>query len=325
MDKLTALQAFVRVVEAGSFVRAADQLGVSTTSVSRLVGELEAELGTRLLQRTTRRSSLTAAGAEYFQRAQQILAALDEADAAAGLEASRPSGHLRVSAPVAFGTMHLAPLLCEMHARHPAVRLDIALSDRVVDLVEEGFDVAIRIAANLAPTLVARRLCPVRMVACASPAYLDRNGAPRVPADLALRECLVYTLSPNPDDWRFENADGALHVRVDAALRSNHGELLRQAALGGQGITVLPTFMVGADLAAGQLVLVLPRFQLPALAAHAVYPTRRHLPAKVRVFVDLMAEKLSDPPPWDGWMSAAQRRRAGRSSAGRRRGRGGPT
>jgi DNA-binding transcriptional LysR family regulator len=319
MDKLAALQAFVRVVDAGSFVRAAEQLGTSTTSVSRLVAELETALGSRLLQRTTRRSSLTAAGTEYFQRAQQILAALEEADAAAGLEASQPSGHLRVSAPVAFGTLHLAPLLCEFHARHPAVRLDIALSDRVVDLVEEGFDAAIRIAAHLGPTLVARRLCTVRMVACAAPSYLEHHGAPRAPGDLTRCACLVYTLSPNPDDWRFESADGALHVRVESALRSNHGELLRQAALAGHGITVLPTFMVGADLGAGRLAVVLPRFRIPALAAHAVYPTRRHLPAKVRAFVDLMAEKLSDPPPWDAWTSAiaATIRSRGRA-AGRR-------
>jgi len=309
MDRLAAMQAFVRVVEAGSFVKAADQLGISTTSASRLVADLEAALGTRLLQRTTRRLSLTAVGGEYLSRAQQILGALEEAEALAGVEVTRPSGHLHVSAPVALGTRHLPPLLAEYHARFPEVRVEMSLADRVVDLVEEGFDVAVRIAAKLSPTLVARRLCTIRMVVCAAPRYLAANGLPRVPADLQQHPCLIYTLTNAPDDWRFEGPKGIVSVKVDGVLRSNNGELLRQAALGGEGITLLPTFMVGDDLSAGRLQPLLPRFRQPPLTAHAVYPTRRHLPAKVRAFVDLAAERLRDPPPWDAWMSPEKRSR----------------
>jgi DNA-binding transcriptional LysR family regulator len=303
MDKLAAMQAFVRVVEAGSFVKAAEQLGVSTTSTSRLVADLEADLGARLLQRTTRRLSLTAMGAEYFSRAQAILSAVEEAAAVAGLESSRPFGSLRVSAPVVFGTLHLPPLLAAFHARHPNVRVDMSLADRVVDLVEEGFDIAIRIAARLADALVARRLCTIRLVACASPEYLRRHGTPKSPADLARHHCLVYTFSERPDEWRFDGPRGPVTVKVSGALRSNNGDLLRRAALADEGVVVSPTFMAGDDLLHGRLVQVMPRYRQPSIAAHAVYPTRRHLPAKVRAFVDLLAEALSDPPPWDAWMT----------------------
>jgi DNA-binding transcriptional LysR family regulator len=302
MDQLAALQTFVRVVEAGSFVKAATQLGISTTSVSRLVVELESHLRTRLLQRTTRRLSLTAVGSEYFARAQQILGALEEADALAGAESMRPAGTLRVSAPVAFGTLHMPPLLAEFRATYPEVRVDIALADRVVDLVDEGFDVAIRIAAHLAPNLVARRLCTIRMVLCAAPAYLRTRGTPRAPADLAQHACLLYTLTQPPDIWKFAGPRGAVTATVDGPLHSNNGELLRRAAIAGSGIVQLPTFMIGDDLGAKRLLPLLPRFTLAPLAAHAVYPTRRHLPAKVRAFVDLCALRLRDPPAWDGWM-----------------------
>jgi DNA-binding transcriptional LysR family regulator len=274
MDKLAAVQAFVRVVEAGSFVKAADQLGISTTSASRLVADLETQLGTRLLQRTTRRLSLTATGGDYFARAQQILGALDEADAAAGVEATRPAGHLQVSAPVVFGTLHLPPLLAEFRARYPDVRLDISLADRVVDLVEEGFDVAIRIAARLGETLVARRLCTVRMALCAAPRYLQRHGTPHAPGDLERHDCLIYTLTVPADNWRFDGPRGAAHVKVGGGLHSNNGELLRCAAVAGEGIALLPTFMVGEDLRQGRLVPLLPRWRQAPLAAHAVYPTR---------------------------------------------------
>jgi DNA-binding transcriptional LysR family regulator len=315
MDKLAAIQAFVRVVDAGSFVKAADHLGISTTSASRLVADLEAALGTRLLQRTTRRLSLTAVGGAYFARAQQILEALDDADALAGVEATRPSGHLHVSAPVAFGTRHLPPLLAEFHQRYPEVRVDISLADRVVDLVEEGFDVALRIAARLADTLVARRLCTIRMVVCAAPRYLAAHRTPHAPADLRDHDCLLYTLTQPPTEWRFDGPRGAVSVSVDGSLRSNNGELLRHAALAGEGIVLLPTFMVGDDLRDGRLVLLLPRYRQAPLTAHAVYLTRRHLPAKVRVFVDFCAERLVDPPRWDAWMSkpkqVAARGRAG--------------
>ncbi len=302
MNKLDAMQAFVRVVEAGSFVKAARQLDISTTAASRLIADLEAHLGTRLLQRTTRRLSLTAAGSAYFESCQQIVSAIGDAEAEVGIEAQRPFGMLRVSGPVVFGTLHLAPILAAYAARFPEVRVDIALADRIVDLVDEGFDVAIRIAGRLADTLVARRLATVRIVVCAAPEYLRRHGTPRTPADLAAHNCLLYTISERPGEWTFDGPQGAVSVKVAGALRSNNGELLRAAALAGEGIAVQPTFLVGEDLRQGKLVPVLPRFRQAALAAYAVYPTRRHLPAKVRSFVDFLAESFGDPPPWDAWM-----------------------
>lgn len=307
MNKLVAMQAFVRVVEAGSFVKAARQLDISTTAASRLVADLEAHLGTRLLQRTTRRLSLTEAGSAYFERCQQIVGAIGEAEAQVGLEAQRPFGTLRISGPVVFSTLHLAPLLAGYSARCPEVKVDIALSDRIVDLVDEGFDVAIRIAGRLADTLVARRLATIRIVVCAAPEYLRRHGTPRTPADLAGHNCLLYTISERPAEWAFDGPQGPVTAKVAGSLRSNNGALLRTAALAAEGIVVQPTFLVGDDLTDGRLVPVLPRFRMPALAAHAVYPTRRHLPAKVRSFVDFLAEAISDPPPWDAWMKRKPR------------------
>ena len=303
MDKLTAIHTFVRVVEAGSFVRAADQLGISTTAASRQVADLEAHLGSRLLQRTTRRLGLTEAGSAYFERAQQILGALEEADMVAGREGQQPYGTLRLSAPVSFGIFHLAPLLAAFNERHPDVRLDVSLADRVVDLVDEGFDIAIRIVGQVADTLVARRLTTVRNVICASPEYLHKHGTPKTPQELAQHNCLLYTLTARSSEWTFRAPRGeSVTVKVDGGLRSNNGDLLRAAALGGEGIVLQPSFMVGADLMRGTLVRLLPKYEIPALAAYAVYPTRRHLPAKVRAFVDFLVETISDPPPWDAWM-----------------------
>jgi DNA-binding transcriptional LysR family regulator len=307
MDRLTAMQVFVRVVEAGSFVKAAGQLEISTTAASRLVADLEAHLGTRLLQRTTRRLSLTAAGSAYFDRCQQIVGAVEEAEALVGLEAQRPFGTLRVSGPVVFGMLHLAPLLAAYGARYPEVRVDISLADRIVDLVDEGFDVAIRIAGRLADALVARRLTTVRIAVCASPEYLRRHGTPRAPPDLAKHNCLLYSINERPGEWTFEGPQGSTTVKVAGSLRSNNGDLLRTAALAGVGIVVQPTFIVGDDLRQGKLVPVLPRYCQPDLAAYAIYPTRRHLPAKVRSFVDFLAEAISDPPPWDAWMKRKKR------------------
>ena len=303
MDKLAGMQAFARVVEAGSFVKAAAHLHISTTAASRLVADLEANLGLRLLQRTTRRLSLTEAGAAYFERCQQILAAIDEAEAVVGHEGRQPFGTLRLSAPVAFGNRHLAPLLAAFGARYPEVKVDVALADRVVDLVDEGFDVAVRIVGHLADTLVARRLTTVRMVICASPEYVRAHGLPRTPADMAAHNCLLYTLTERNNEWTFTGRRGTQTAKVGGGLRSNNGELLRTAALAGEGVVLQPTFMVGEDLQRGTLVRLLPGFELAELAAWAVYPTRRHLPAKVRAFVDFLAETISDPPPWDAWMS----------------------
>lgn len=298
MDKLTAMQVFVKVVESGSFVKAADHLDLSATAVSRHVAELEASLGTRLLQRTTRRLHLTDAGRRYVERCQQILGDLDEADAAVRDETLSPRGLLRVSVPASFGLLHLAPLLPQFQLRYPDVVLEVEVSDRMVDLVEEGYDLALRITAQLAPTLVARRLATIHVVPCASPAYIARHGAPETPQALADHECLVYTNADRRYEWRF----GEERVKVGGRFRCNNGDMLRAAALAGEGIICEPSFLVGEDLRAGRLVPLLQDWPLSQLALHAVYPSRRHLTARVRAFVDFLVERIGDPPGWDAWM-----------------------
>lgn len=299
MDKLAAMEVFIRVVEAGSFVKAAERLGISTTAASRHLGELEAALGTRLLQRTTRRLHLTDAGRVYYQRCQQILADLQEADASVSSDSHQPRGVLRISAPVSFGLKHLTALLPAYLAAYPEVTLDVDMSDRQVDLVEEGFDLALRIAARLPDTLVARRVATIHVVTCAAPDYLARHGAPREPEELPQHRCLIYTHSPEPGVWHY-GADR--QVKVAGCLRSNNGDLLRAAALAGEGIINEPSFLLGEDLAAGRLVPLLRQYPLEQLALYAVYPSRRHLSAKVRSFVDFMIARIGDPPPWDAWM-----------------------
>jgi DNA-binding transcriptional LysR family regulator len=303
MDTLAAMRMFARVVEAGSFVRAAERQGVSTTAASRLIADLEAHLGARLLHRTTRRLHPTDAGRAYYERCAQILDEIDEAEADVRDETARPTGILRINAPFSFGIQHLGPLLPAYRAAYPEVDLDVSLSDRVVELVEEGFDLAIRISGQLPPTLVVRRLAPVHLVACAAPSYLARHGTPTTPTDLLQHNCLLYAYASDGADWRFDHIDSGepITVRVSGNLRANNGDLLHTAAVAGEGVIRQPTFLLGDDLRSGALVPLLPDYSLPSLAVYAVYPTRRHLSAKVRTFVDFLASRWGDVPPWDTW------------------------
>ncbi|WP_035058106.1 LysR family transcriptional regulator [Andreprevotia chitinilytica] len=303
MDRLSAMQVFVKVVEAGSFVRAAELLDISTTAASRLVADLENHLNARLLQRTTRRLSLTEAGRAYFERATQILADIDEAESALGSETAKPSGVLRVNAPVSFGVRHLSAVLPRYQAAYPDVRLDFTLSDRVVDLVEEGYDLALRITSQPAGNLVARRIAPIRIAVTAAPAYLATHGTPQMPQEIAGHNCLIYSYGANSDEWRFFDQSGnAQTVKVKGTLRANNGDLLVAAARAGEGLIREPTFLVGDDLKSGTLVHVLPEFTIPELALYAIYPSRRHLSAKVRSFIDFLLGEWGEMPPWDAWM-----------------------
>ncbi|MBS1156643.1 MAG: LysR family transcriptional regulator [Proteobacteria bacterium] len=302
MDRITAMQVFMRVADAGSFVRAAEQLGLSTTATSRLVAELEGHLGARLLNRTTRSLSLTDAGRAYFERCEAILADLEEAEAQVGRQALNPAGVLRISAPIAFGAERLGELLSGFRQRYPQLVLDVTLADRMVDLVEEGIDLALRIAIDLDPSLVARRLTTVRIVLCAAPDYLARHGRPQTVQDLARHACLSYTNTARSGEWSFDGPAGRERVAVTGGWRANSGDLLRVAALAGEGIIRQPSFLVGEDLRQGRLLPLLPDYRVPDFTMYAVYPSRRHVPAKVRAFVDYMTEQLGDPPPWDAWM-----------------------
>lgn len=276
-----------------SFVRAAERLDLSTTAVSRQVAELESHLQTRLLQRTTRRISVTETGRSFYERCVQILADVDEAEREAMQEAAEPRGTIRLTASVNFGTHQLTPAIASFLARHPQVRFDVSLSDRIVDIVEEGFDLAIRIGTTGAENLVARKLGEMRLVPCASPDYIAKHGAPDSPEDLARHNCLTYEYALR-NAWAFRDAAGRERaVRVAGSLNSNNGDLNVAAAVQGVGIALEPDFIVGAQLKAGDLVPVLEAFVTPISPIYAVYPSRRFLPAKIRAFVDYLVERFS--------------------------------
>ncbi|XAH22207.1 LysR family transcriptional regulator [Xylophilus sp. GW821-FHT01B05] len=298
MDPLRQIEAFTTVVAMGSFVKAADRLGSSKAVVSRLVQDLEARLGTRLLHRTTRRLSLTDAGTDYFERCRRILDELAEADAAASAATVQPRGRLRINVPVSFGNLCLAPLWGRFLERHPDVALDVQLSDRVVDLLEDGYDLAVRIARLPNSTLVSRRLASARIVLCAAPQYLARAPAIRSVADLAEHPVIAYSYSANGDAFRFEGPDGTHEVTIRPRMHSNSGDTCRAVALTGQGLTLQPNFIIGEDLRAGRLVEVLPAYRLPELGIHAVYPSRQHLSLKVRRMVEFLSESLA-APDWE--------------------------
>ena len=301
MDALRQIEAFVAVVRAGSYVKAAERQDSSKAALSRQVLELETRLGTRLLNRTTRRLSLTETGAAYFERCVQLLDDLREADAEAGATTATARGRLRINAPLTFGNLHLAPLWGEFLKLHPAVELDITLTDRVVDLVEEGFDLAVRIvpAGRLASnSLVARRIATDRILLCASPGYLRSAPALAHPSNLAAHAVMADAWWSGGDRWQFTGPDGATaDVNVRPRLRTNSGDTCRAAALADQGVIYQPAFLVGPDVRAGRLVELLPGWRGPSLDIHAIYPSRTHLSGKVRAMVDFLAAAFDQP----GW------------------------
>lgn len=296
MDRLQAIVAFTTVVEAGSFARAAERLDVSVSAVSRQVADLEAHLATRLLNRTTRRLSLTEGGRAFYDRSVQVLADLTEAEEAAHAGTATPRGTLRITCAITFGIRHLAPVVGSFMARHPDVRLDAELSDRAVDLVEEGFDLAVRIGTIGSQQLVGRKVADTRMICCAAPAYLALHGTPAQPADLAAHRCLTYEYAGSRNTWRFRDADGAEHaVRINGPLHSNNGQFLEAMAVEGLGIAYEPDFIVGPDIRSGRLIRLLQGWELPPSPIYVVYPSRRHLSAKVRAFTDHVAQAFRAP------------------------------
>ncbi|EIJ48802.1 LysR family transcription regulator protein [Herbaspirillum sp. GW103] len=293
MNKLREIECFIAVAELGSFVKAADALGISKAAVSRTVLELEARLGSRLMQRTTRRLSLTEAGSLYLERCKQIVTALEEADDLLSAGSAKPVGLLRINAPVTFGILHLAPLWPMFLDRHPEVELDITLSDRIVDIIDEGYDLAIRIARLADSTLIHRKLTSTSLPICASPAYLEKHGTPHHPHELAQHQIISYSYNQGKDEWQFSGPEGPVSVRIHARMHVNNGDSCVQAALGGIGITRQPTFMIDQYLRSGQLVPLLPDYTVPDLGIYAVYPSRAHLPAKVRAMLDFLSEAFS--------------------------------
>lgn len=298
MDIFQAMKTFTAVVEAGSFVGAMDAVGLSKPAVSRHVNELEEHLGTRLLQRTTRRLSLTGEGQTYYQRCKEILLAVQEAEGEVGSSALQAQGRLRIGAPQTFGALHLAALWGRFAAENPQVTLEIILSDRVVDLVEEGYDLVIRIARLPDSSLVSRRIALTRMVLCASPQYLSRHGTPVHPHDLARHDVISYTYWSSGDNWNFEGPGGEATVRTHSRIHANNGDACRAAALEHQGIILQPDFLVYEDLRSGALVELMPEFRAVELGIFAIYPTRKQLPLKVRRLLDFLVNALLTPP-WE--------------------------
>jgi DNA-binding transcriptional LysR family regulator len=299
VDRFQALRVFSQVVEAGSFSAAAQKLGLSTTAASRHIAELEAHLQTRLLNRTTRRVSLTESGRAFYERAVQLLADLDEAEQEASRAAVVARGTIKLTTSMNFGVRHVAPAIAAFLAAHPGVRFDVSLSDRIVDLVEEGFDLAVRIGAPGSDNVVARKLGETRLVPCASPAYLKAHGVPRVPEDLARHNCLTYEYVAPRSVWSFRDPAGAERsVRVGGSLHANSGDLLAEVAAQGAGIVFEAAFIVGPEVRAGRLLPLLQEFVSAPMPIYAVYPSRKHLSAKVRLFVDFLLERFARSQDW---------------------------
>ena len=290
---------FARVVEARSFTAAAALLGVAKSVVSARVARLEARLGVRLLHRTTRKLSLTPDGLAFYERCAPMIAAADDTAAAADGAGSEPRGLLRVNAPVMLAQLYLTEPIAAFLSRYPEVRLDLTMEDRLVDLVAEGIDVAIRVSAGLSSSsLLARKLADDRVVVSASPGYLARRGLPQTPRDLVHHDCLRYSLLRATDEWRFRDPGrrGSYPVPVEARFSAASGAVLRSAALAGMGLAVMPSFMVAADLAAGRLTSVLEPFLFARLAVYALHAPARPVPSKTRAFVDFLAACFRRPP-----------------------------
>ena len=297
MDRFLEMQTFNAVVEAGSFVKAANALDLSNAAVSRYVVDMETRLGVRLLHRTTRRLSLTEEGQVFYARSKELLAELQEAEDEITSRRDAASGLLRVNAQFTFGILHLAPLWGEFKALHPKVSLDITLADRLVDLVEEGYDVAIRIAMLENSSLVSKRLATTRIVVCASPQYLAQHGTPQHPSELTNHAIISYSYLSTKDEWKFTGPHGPVSVKTNPCIHTNSGDTCRAAALAHQGVILQPTFLVGRDLQEGTLVELMPEYRSIELGIYAVYPTRKHVSAKVRALIDFLAVHFAGRGP----------------------------
>ena len=294
---MSDLEIFARVVTAGNMSAAGREMGLSPAVVSKRVSHLEQRLATRLFQRTTRQLTLTEAGQGFYERVVNILAGIEEAEAYVTRRNTVPRGTLKVTAPTAFGRLHVAPYLRDFLEQYPDITLDLHLSDNFVDIVGEGYDVAIRVGELEDSSLVARKLSPSHRVICAAPAYLEKRGKPDSLADLSQHNCLAPTAQ---EVWRLQGPEGPVSVRVNGNIRTNSTEVVREAVLSGLGIALRSTWDVGPELKSGNLEIVLPEYQeSPRVAVYAVYPCRQYVPAKLRVFVDYLTNLFGPEPYWN--------------------------
>lgn len=302
MNKFMEMQAFVAVVNNGSFVAAAEALNTSKAAISRQISELEQRLGVRLLHRTTRKLSMTDEGQLFYVRCTDLLQGLDEAESELNFRTGEAQGQIRISAPVTFGITHLASLWGMFLQQHPKVSMEVTLSDRTVDLVEDGFDLAVRIARTTHPTFVARKLATTKIILCASPGYLAQRGTPQKPQDLIDHNVISYTYWSSKDEWEFTDVNGKTEVvKTKSRLHANSGDTCMAAALQDQGIILQPDFLVYEALRTGKLVQLLKQYETAELAIYAVYASRRQLPLKLRYLIDFLVDKFRKP----SWYAAA--------------------
>lgn len=292
MDKLASLRAFVKVVESGSFAEAGRQMRLSRSAISKYVGDLEESLGVQLLNRTTRHASPTENGQMYFERAVVILSDVDAADQAVTQLQSAPRGLLRVNAPMSFGTMRLGPALADFMTKYPDLQVQLVLSDDLLDPVQDGFDVTLRIAELESSSLIARKIVPVPRRVCASPDYLKRHGTPLHPQDLRDHISLTYGFLLTGNQWKLTGSDGVHWIQPAWSLCANNAEVLRDVAVKGNGIALIPEFIVADALKDGSLQAVLANYSAPPLTLYAVYPPTRHLAVKVRLFIDFLVDRF---------------------------------
>jgi len=293
MDKFLEMKTFAAVVDGGSFVHAADALDMSKPTVSRYVADLEQRLGVRLLQRTTRKLSLTEEGRAFYGRCKTVLADVEVAEEEITSKSVAVKGLIKVNVPVSFGLLELAPLWPDFMAKYPGVELDITLTDRLVDLVEEGYDLVVRIARLPNSSLVSRKLASTRMMLCASPGYLKKHGKPKHPSELAGHAVLSYSLLATGDQWEFDSPEGKVMVTVKPLMRTNSGDTCIAAARKNKGIVLQPSFMVSSDLRNGTLVELMPEYRSLEFGIYAVYPTRQHVSPKVRAMIDFLAKAMN--------------------------------
>lgn len=298
IDRFNALSTFLQVAETGSFSAAGTVLSLSPSAVSKQISQLEDRLGARLFDRTTRSVHLTEVGRAFLERGRAALAALEEAEAAVTDLTQTPRGVLRVSMPVGFGRAHVAPLIPGFLTHHPEVSVELEQNDRVVNLVDEGFDAAVRMGGLADSSLIAKRVAPMRRIVCASPGYLARHGTPLVPRDLAHHACLVFAQAGRVMEWVFGDGAGRHVVRVRGRLTSNSNETLIAAALAGHGLVRLSNYLLGEHLRNGRLVRLLEPYETHEAGVFAVYPAARHLSPKVRAFIDFLADRLGRPDYW---------------------------
>lgn len=299
MNKLLAMEVFVAVAEQGGFSAALERLSVSRAAISKHVADLEAELGGRLLHRTTRKVSLTDAGQAYYEKCKEILAAVEDADCIVSGLTSTPKGLLRINAPMSFGHRQMGPMVAAFQQRYPEIRIEMILADRQVDMVEEAFDVTVGITQPADSSLVARKISPCRFLLAASRQYLDSHGQPESPDDLSHHNCLTYTYGPRTKSWSFYRDDQDYKIPISGSFHSNNGDLLCSAAEQGNGVVLLPTFILCDAIKEGKLIPLLPRYRIRPVGIYAVFPSSRLLSAKVRLWVDYMVDQLGEHPHWD--------------------------